>query len=199
MLGISVAWVALWWVSRIMEYAPHASLWYPPAALSYVVFRQYGYQGIPAIVLAVVAVTLVSANLDQQALPNHLVLLTGLLYACAHAAPYYLAARIMAKQRPANTGRAAPRVAIAFLIISSLASLLAAVLGAMSLVLAGVVGENEALAIVLPWWIGDFAAILALGPAGVFWLNRVAIQRQTSRQIPRDQYYYQADQSGHRS
>jgi diguanylate cyclase (GGDEF)-like protein len=187
-------WLAIWWLSRVLEYAPHASLWYPPAALSYALFRQFGWRAAPVVVIASIIATFLAGEDYQSGLGGQTLLVAGLLYALAHGGPYFLAARVMTHIAPTGSSRSAPRTTIAFLLVSSMSSLLAAILGVTSLALTGIIGWNDATEILVPWWIGDFAALLALGPPLTALIGRLTLRLKLDENdlVPPQRYLYRS-------
>ncbi|MDX1572217.1 MAG: hypothetical protein R3200_17175, partial [Xanthomonadales bacterium] len=96
-----------------------------------------------------------------------------LLVFLAHATPYYLAARLMDELVPDGASRAMPRTVTLFLLILSVAALLAAIGGSLALVQSGLMRWDEFKIGLLPWMIGDFAGALVLGAPLVSMLARV--------------------------
>ncbi|MDX1571906.1 MAG: hypothetical protein R3200_15600, partial [Xanthomonadales bacterium] len=93
--GIALLWLLVWHLAALLEYAPHASLWYPPAAVSYAAFRLYAWRGIPAVFLANVTATWLTNEAMGGGLAGSDLIVGCLLVFLAHATPYYLAARLM--------------------------------------------------------------------------------------------------------
>ena len=46
-LALAIAWVGLWGLGHLGEFATHASLWYPPAALTFASLAVLGPRVIP--------------------------------------------------------------------------------------------------------------------------------------------------------
>ena len=51
---LALAWVAAWSLGRIQEYAPHASLWFPPAGLTFAALAVLGPRAVPGVTAAAV-------------------------------------------------------------------------------------------------------------------------------------------------
>ncbi|RAS53224.1 MASE1 protein [Vibrio diazotrophicus] len=54
---ITVAWILLWRAAALMEYAPHASIWFPPSGVTYAVFLIFGWRAIPIVLFASITTT----------------------------------------------------------------------------------------------------------------------------------------------
>ena len=48
---LALAWVAAWSLGRIQEYAPHASLWFPPAGLTFAALAVLGPRAVPGVTI----------------------------------------------------------------------------------------------------------------------------------------------------
>jgi len=170
---IAVAWIAVWNLSGILEYAPHASLWFPPAAMTFAVFRVMGLKGAPGILVAAVAVTFQTDLLYDHSRPFAVTAATGLLFFLTHGVSYYLAAAASIRLAGSSPARPTPRTVMAFLVVAPIAALLAALGGTMSLAVTSTVSTDVGWSIVFPWWIGDFAGLVTLGPFFIIALERV--------------------------
>jgi hypothetical protein len=67
-----------------------------------------------------------------------------------------------------------PHAVTAFLVVAPVSAALAAAGGSFALATAGVIAPAEARAILLPWFVGDFVGVVALGPALAALLERLA-------------------------
>lgn len=180
MLALTLAWILLWRVSAVMEYAPHASIWFPPAGLTLAAFLVLGLPAAFAVLPAAVIVTFWAASLYGLNQSASEILLGGLLFGLAHGAAFgagALVLRWLGRRRP---GPSLPAFVIAFLLVASAAALLAAGLGVEALILGGSLERSDSIGLWLPWWIGDMAAAVALTPlfAGVLGAGREAGQRR---------------------
>ncbi len=66
---LAALWVATWGVARIQEYAPHASLWFPPAGLTIAAFFVLGPRALPGIAAGTFLVTLRPWTLARAGFP----------------------------------------------------------------------------------------------------------------------------------
>lgn len=161
---LTLAWILLWRVSALMEYAPHASIWFPPAGLTLAAFLTMGWRAAWAIVPAAVLVTFWTAALYDLEQTTPQLLLAGLLFALAHGGSYGLGATMLRWLGRREAAPSLPALVIAFLVIASASALLASKLGIEALILGGSLQRADSAGLWLPWWIGDMAAAVTLTP-----------------------------------
>ena len=161
---LMLAWLILWRVSVLMEYAPHASIWFPPAGLSFAAFLIMGLRAFPAIFLVGVIATFWVDALYASNDPFRTVLWAGILFGLGHSLAYWLGAHVLKVMVVRSASDALPSIILSFLVLGSTASLLAALLGTQALAHAGAISFEEAGNIWVPWWIGDMAGTIALAP-----------------------------------
>lgn len=161
---IFTTWLALWAVAMLMEYAPHASIWLPPAGLSFAFLFAFGWRAIPGIMLAIF-VTGYFANLlygSNQTMPETF---TGsFLFAISHIGLYGIAAYVLKQLFNSTTSKSLVIKVLWFLTLGSLGAFLAAVAGIQSLILSEAVVVDSFMEILLPWWVGDMAGVLIVSP-----------------------------------
>ena len=160
-VGVALLWLLLWALARIQDYAPHASLWFPPAGLTFAVGLTVGWGGLPGVVVGALLATLAGAFYDpaQAVVP---LIAPGLAFGLAHGVSYIFGARLILRF---GEERPTPRLASALLLFGPLIALAAAVSGLAALGAFGLVASlDEARAALLPFWIGDLVATVALGP-----------------------------------
>lgn len=178
MLGVQglllALWLAAFFAARLLEYAPHASLWFPPAAISFAAFLVFGRQALPTVLLACVLATVATNAIYEQGMGLAALLLSSAVFAGCHAFSYGLAALVL---RRVARGRARVasmrRTVTVFLLGGVLAAGLAALTGALGLSLTGMIDAAEVPGLLVPWLIGDYAGLVALGPLAVLVLRRV--------------------------
>ena len=157
-------WVGTFYAARLLEYAPLASLWFPPAAVSFAAFAVFRWRALPALLAAAcVASWTTWARLDAGYGIGD-VLLNAALYAAAHCVPYWLAAEAVLRSISAPQAPSIARTVAVFLLAGMLAAALAAVAGACATVDVGLAPESERWPLVLPWLIGDYVGLLVSGP-----------------------------------
>ena len=126
--GLVVAcWLLAFHAAALLEYHGTASLWYPPAAVSFAAFVVFRWRAWPAVVLAnlwACRQTLVADGAGFDALHT---LLAGLGYALAHGVPYWILGECVLRSIPrSHAASALPRTVATFLIAGLLAAVTAA-------------------------------------------------------------------------
>jgi len=158
-------WLLAFAAARLLEYAPFASLWFPPTAVTFAALVLFGLRGLPPVVLAALlghAYTLERLELEWTAAS---VMIGGLGFALAHTLPMALLA--VALQRVAKRdplGRFGPTTLFVLLAGGVVACALSALGGSAALVGAGMAESIDLRWSVVPWLIGDYTGLLALGP-----------------------------------
>ncbi|WP_113063925.1 diguanylate cyclase [Oleiagrimonas sp. MCCC 1A03011] len=163
-LGLILAWLLLWRLSALMQYAPHASLWFPPAGLSFAALLLIGWRAVPALMLCGVGATFWIDRIYQSHTPWRELLLTGVIFGVAHCASYGIGAGLLRRIIRRSTLHSLPGIIIAFLVLGCLAALSAAWSGVESLRVAGLLAASANHGLWLPWWVGDMAGVLVLTP-----------------------------------
>ncbi|GGO65427.1 hypothetical protein GCM10010982_07210 [Bowmanella pacifica] len=163
-LVLGGAWLLLWRLAVLMEYAPHASIWFPPAGLSFAAFLIMGLRAVPIIMLCSLIATFWVDDLYRMQQSWEQLAYTGVLFGAAHSLSYYCGAALLKQLIRSSFSDALPKIILSFLILGTLASLLGALAGTQVLAGSGLISSQEASAIWLPWWIGDMAGTLVLTP-----------------------------------
>ncbi|MCL4808037.1 MAG: GGDEF domain-containing protein [Thermoanaerobaculia bacterium] len=169
-VALVLLWLASWTLGRIQEFAPHASLWFPPAGLTFAAFAVLGVRAVPGIAAASILVTLGLGDVYGADYPVRALLLAGVLFAAAHIAAWGVGAAALRRWM----GGTVPRAVTTVLLVVPASAALAALGGASALAFAGLIPWTEARAILFPWFVGDFVGAVALGPAFAAFLERLA-------------------------
>lgn len=178
-------WLAAFAVSRLLEYAPFASLWFPPTAVSFAALVLFGLRGLPPVLIAALlghAYTLHRLELEWT---TATVLVGGFGFAMAHSLP--MAALALALQRSARRdphGRFGPTTLFALLGGGVVACAASALGGSAALVGAGMATSIDLRWSVVPWLIGDYTGLLAIGPLLVEWMRQRIDGETRSGTIP---------------
>jgi diguanylate cyclase (GGDEF)-like protein len=162
-LALASAWVGIWGVGHLGEFATHASLWYPPAALTFASLAALGPRVIPYLVLGCYGGTLWSLSIYGIELNWTNVVWFGLANAIAHIGCYALGAFAL-RRLAREQGHRLPNQIIAFLIVATLSSALATVGVVATLAAFDMLGPEGPAATALVFWIGDFVALVVLAP-----------------------------------
>jgi len=177
-LALMLSWMLLYQTADLLEYSPHASLWYPPAALSFAAMALLGARAFPALFLASLLTSLL--HFQQYSSGVQLSYFFVTLTALAHTGSYLIGAlllRLLIKAGRVNHSAAL----VAYLILAAAAAFLAAFTGSWSLQLEGLLDNAGRQAIWLSWWIGDLVAVLALSPFMVLLIDKLTANSLVSR------------------
>lgn len=162
-LALTVAWVAVWGLGHLGEFATHASVWYPPAALSFASLVVLGARVVPYLVLGCLGGTAWSVSIYQIEASWVTLAAFGLTNAAAHIGCYGAGAYAL-RHYAAKHRQQLPNVIIAFLVIATGSSALATIGVVAALMAFELLGPDEPIATALAFWIGDFVSVVVLGP-----------------------------------
>ncbi len=162
-LAILALWVLVWEVARIVEYTPHASVWFPVAGLSFAVLLLEGARLLPGMFAGCVIVTIWVGRIYQLPLSDVQLAFGGVLFGLAHLGSYALGAACL-RYIATRGKRDLPKIVVSFLLIAATSSLLATAAALAALVYSGMMQVHEVEAAWLPFWIGDMAGVIVLAP-----------------------------------
>ena len=158
-------WLVAFAAARLLEYAPYTSLWFPPTAVTFAALVLFGLRGVPPVLVAILiahAYTLHRMDLEWTVAS---VVVGGGGFALAHTLP--MAALALALQRRAKRDpqvRFGPGTLFMLLGGGVIACTASALGGSAALVGAGMAETIDVRWSVVPWLIGDYTGLLALGP-----------------------------------
>jgi diguanylate cyclase (GGDEF)-like protein len=187
-IALCVAWLTVWGLGHLAEFTAHASVWYPPSALTFAALLVIGLRAVPYLFVANFLATLWSVWLYGISASWPEIVAGGVANAIAHIGCYGIGAALL-RRIADRQQHSLPRIVIAFLGIATAASM-ATTLGVISSLV--VFGLLEAQAVAQTWlafWIGDFVALLVLGPlfgalliklvrSPAFWIEPLDIVRE---------------------
>lgn len=171
--AVFVAWMVAFLAALLLEYAPHASLWFPPAAVSFAALLVLGARALPVLWLCCALATVLADRMYGEYAEPAALAVAALGFALAHTAAYALPAMLLRRFAWGAAAPTTPAKVTLFLLGGLAGSGLAALGGAASLRAAGLVGADWP-GLLAPWWIGDYAGLLTLGPLAAVALNRGA-------------------------
>lgn len=176
--ALAAAWLALWQLSSLMQYEPHASVWFAPAGLTFAALLVMGWRALPVLVPGAMLATLWLDRLYQTGAPPRYLLAASAMLAGAHCLSYGTGALLLRRAIRRRATPSAPAVVTGFLLTAAIAALAAALLGERASALAGL-GESATMpGSWLRRWISDLAGVLVLAPlvVGVLSLRYPAIE-----------------------
>ncbi|ODC03065.1 hypothetical protein BFW38_05385 [Terasakiispira papahanaumokuakeensis] len=163
-LALIMTWIGLWRISAAMEYLPHATIWFPPSALTFVSFLMIGKRVFPAILISGLIATFWENTLYASNRPLQELLSTGLLFGIGHSLAYGIGAHLLSQRITKATPSDLPRILLLYLLIGSCAALIASIFGLSVLVFNGVMAPADMAKSLVTWWFGDLIGILVLTP-----------------------------------
>ena len=169
-----VLWLGSFLLAAALEHAPHASLWFPPAAVTFAGLFSVGWRGVPAVFVACVLGTwLTESGNTEGEVRLGVFAVSSLVFAVIHIGAYALPAMVL--RRLASTGPAelTMRPVSQFLLLGALGALLAAVLGTFGLSRTDLLAAPDLFELAAAWWIGDYAALVTLAPVLALELRKV--------------------------
>ncbi|WP_280529654.1 GGDEF domain-containing protein [Shewanella dokdonensis] len=173
-LLLIIIWMLLWKVASIMEYAPHASIWFPPAGLTFSAILLLGLRAIPAIAFCCMAATFWEDATYGTQLPWQQLLETGALFTLAHISAYAIGASLLKLLISRRDAHQLPSLLLAFTIIGPASALLAGYLTQTALIISGMLPDSPSgHQLWLPLWVGDLLGILVLTPLLIGVLRRI--------------------------
>lgn len=172
--AVFAAWMAAFLAAWLLEYAPHASLWFPPAAVTFAALLVLGARALPVLWLCCALATVLADRMYGQHAAAGALALAAVGFALVHTAAYALPAVLLRRFAWGAAAPTTPAKVTLFLLGGLAGAVLAGLGGAVSLRMAGLLGPGEWLPLLAPWWIGDYAGLLTLGPLAAVALNRSA-------------------------
>lgn len=163
--AVLLLWLSTFVAASLLEYAPHASLWFPPAAVTFAALLVIGLRALPVLWIACLIATMLTDRLYQQQLGISEIVASGMVFALTHTAAFGSVALVLRRLAWELSPQTTLRKVTLVLIGGALAAGFSAILGAAGLTLTGMIPAGDLLHLIAPWWIGDYAGLLTLAPA----------------------------------
>ncbi len=174
-LALAAVWILVWQWGRVLTQTPFASLWFPPAGLSFAMFLTQGPWAAVAVTIGAVVTTFQSAALYGQPQGLNLQLVSGIAFGLTHSLSYWLGAWLFG-QFHGEARFGTPRAVFGFLLFSTFSAALAAI---SSIWILGATDPATQISLqtdAIPWAIGDLAAVLTLAPLFVVMCDWASIR-----------------------
>jgi len=147
-----------------MEYSEHASLWFPPAGLTFAALLVMSWRAIPTLFVASIVSTFWMASLYQLDAGLLNLVKAGVGFFFAHVIPYFVGALLLRWQMTRLQDSGITTTVLNFLLLACLSSLVASWLGTLTIAESGLLSWAEIWDTWLPWWIGDLTGVIVLAP-----------------------------------
>lgn len=167
---------AAYYASWLLEYGPYASLWFPAAAITFAACAVFGWRALFPLIVASLLGSLAAAERNGSSASMAEVLFGGLLYALSHCLAYYVLAQAVMRSLSADRRASLPLSISLFLVYGLVAAAFAAFCGVGAYYAMGDLSAEAAERAVLPWMIGDYTAIVALGPLSLLLFRALALR-----------------------
>ena len=164
-------WLLLWRLAVYMEYAPHASIWFPSAGLTLSVFILFGRKVFASIVIACVLSTFWEDAIFQYERTFAEILINGFTFALLHTGIYGLGAKYLRQLLVNIDHKNLYKIIIHFLFTVCITSLLMSLSGIFLLYDGATLATLQDT--LLAWWIGDMTGALVLTPMFIGVINRI--------------------------
>ncbi|MBY6204899.1 diguanylate cyclase domain-containing protein [Halomonas denitrificans] len=176
-LAIALGWVLLYAIGLLGSQAEHASLWFPPSALSFVALLVVGARAAPWLLLGIVLVTLSPLSFESSEVDWLPAISSAFVFGAAHLASYGASALVL-RRLARRADHKLPMIVIDFLLVAVSGSLLASLVGPLALIVTGLMEPAAFRGTWLAFWVGDMVALVTLAPAlAAFLLRRTPAPR----------------------
>ena len=167
-------WLGSFLLAAALEHAPHASLWFPPAAVTFAGLFSIGWRAVPAVLVACVLGTwLTESGNTEGEVRLGVFAVSSLVFAVIHIGAYALPAMVLRRLAPSAPAELTMRPVSQFLLLGALGAVLAAGLGTVGLSRTDLLDAPDLFEIASAWWIGDYAALVTLAPFLALVLRKV--------------------------
>ncbi len=162
--ALALGWVALYAIGLLGSQADHASLWFPPSALTFVALLVVGARSVPWLLLGIVIVSLTPLSYEAATIGRVHAVSSALVFGAAHLASYGAAALVL-RRLARRADHKLPLIVIDFLAVAVSGSLLASLAGPAALIVTGLLEAAAFADTWLTFWVGDMVALVTLAPA----------------------------------
>jgi diguanylate cyclase (GGDEF)-like protein len=171
------AWLGVWFLAYVVEYVNHASVWFPPAGLTFAALLVVGLRVVPALVVCGIISTIWAGFLYHLDSTIPELFIAGIVFSATHIVPYFIATHIL-KRLANHSVSQLPALVIIFLIVAVISTLLATFAILFGLAFTGLMSYADIATAWMPFWVGDMAGVIAMGPVFVAILSRLYPQPQ---------------------
>ncbi len=166
--------VGLFHASRLLEYKPYISLWFPAAGLTFAAFVVFRWRAVPVLIAAPLFNSLITAESHVWSSGLAAQIGGGVVYALVHTFAYCLLAAVVLRTIPEGEMPSLSRTINVFLVGGLVAASLAAIGGVTAICAQGALQCGDIRGLILPWLIGDYTGLLVVGPLMLCVLRKLA-------------------------
>lgn len=157
-------WLGSFLLAAAVEHAPHASLWFPPAAVTFASLFCLGWRAAPAIFVACAGATYLTEVSTGGEPRLDVVVSSSLVFALIHTGAYALPAMTLRRLARFEQAELTLRAVTEFLLLGAVGAFLAASFGVLGLRQTELLDAPDLFEVGAAWWIGDYAALVTLAP-----------------------------------
>ena len=154
------AWVGLWHAPTALNLVTGVGLWHPSAGLTFAVMLEHGARALPLPITAALLAGLSLWSWSQW--PYYL--LSAFIPQLGYAVAAHVLRGYPDRQSHGRRHFNDPRRMAIFLAASAGGSLFAALIGAQTLYVAGLLPRASLPQTMLGWWVGDFVGVITFAP-----------------------------------
>ena len=166
--------LGLYYASQLLAYKPHVSLWFPAAAATFAAYAVFRGRALIPLFAAPMASSLLSVDPQAWSEGAFTALVGALFYAGVHCLAYCALAEAVMRTITVGEAPSLARTINVFLVGGLLAAVAAAVGGVATICLPTSDFCSDVRGLILPWLIGDYVGLLALGPLLLFLMRTLA-------------------------
>lgn len=168
--GIVALWLATFLLARLLEHSPHASLWFPPAAVTFAALLVVGARALPAILVACTLATFVAELQYASSVRPGVLAASSVAFALTHGLAYGVPAMLLRRHPERLSVEVTLRSVTRFILLGMVGAALAAFSGVLALSATGLIDTDTPGRLMAAWWMGDFVALLAFAPLFIRWM-----------------------------
>ncbi len=166
-------WLAGFGAAALLEYAPNASLWFPPAGITFAALLVLGVRVAPALGAACLLLVFLGDQIYGRNLPWSDLLTAGLTFAFTHLITCGLAAWLCLQIAKRATHLSLRSRILLFVLVAGAAAGLAQVPAGLMVVFGeGLIVEEWSM--VRARWLGDYAGMVTIAPLFAVLLSHLA-------------------------
>lgn len=169
------AWVALWWVSSLLELTDRVGLWHPSAGLTFAILLEHGARALPLPMGASLIACLSLSFWSWEQWPHYF--LAHLIPPLGYAVAAHILRSAFMRRQHAKWHFNDPQHVAMFLGAAAGGSLFATLFGVLALWNAGWPPVQSSLPeIALGWWVSNFIGVVAVAPLALIFAAPLARQ-----------------------
>lgn len=168
--GIVALWLGTFLLARLLEHSPHASLWFPPAAVTFAALLVVGARALPAILVACTLATYAAELQYAGSVRPGVLAASSVAFALTHGLAYGVPAMLLRGPPDRLSTDVTLRSVTRFILLGMIGAALAAFSGVLALSATGLIDTATPGRLMAAWWMGDFVALLTLAPIFIRWM-----------------------------